>query len=877
MTDNFEGIKTIWSDIRLAREITGLVFLSVNGPYSADGKMSRKILGMLKIDRFAKNIRAMEMLGKFDLVFGFDVPRFTNYDYILSLFLGTERVKGIFTVPCVKVNFDNEETGQNEEKTDSTVFLFMRTDDKLSAKTRYSNVFTIAKMLQKTLKNQKPTPPTDKPDDPIDPCKGIKKIEVYLTYSLYDLLLILTVENPSYIPGIVTTIQNHIQHEVRETVTLIGTPKQSMSHDKSFEVEIFIRVSVGLGQSIQNKIAKILKKNKLNHMFTWRHGYYDMSCRIMANDLKNVSDIISRKIRKIPGLKTTATTFSGILQTDASASFGSHVVPSVIADECGSDFVKLRSRIWKRIETRKRDPDLVTRLMAEKQNTLFNHLEQILYRLRYVRFRWNSYKDYLSQSTVFDQIELVLGESLILLEKSETWDELQEIEYSIEALSRFICNVERAFAQKLESLDIADAIGIHPRGTEKLGGIERILEAMEYVAKDYYSSTGRSWSGIVVCGVQKEEFEAEGDVDIVSAPSFSKYRIKAWPLIAHEIGHQIVPPDRYILEDKTWSEILDDLRSLVDRFPSVFNIGTQTSPMERQRILREIIAEIYANFVAGTSYAKSLVGHYYVPQYFFDVQTQRIVWGLTRIPISLRLELAKETLANVAPDLANLIESEEKLSSEAYKREHKAVISHLKLWNRLGKVSNQLNEELSKPYGDEIRQILKTVTMALKQRLEEALGEAEIVETLTAALNNVEHFCEIRGMYSEHVRDEALKLYQQEIAEADIKRFMRAFTEASRTGLSLFQRILKMFGVSPFARQIFPDYDAITAEIRKNLQKDIVFMCSPKYILEVIATDKTGTLNTNAAILSILLSGQARWNTMSVDTARKLGTSHRPT
>jgi uncharacterized protein with GYD domain len=216
---------------------------------------------------------------------------------------------------------------------------------------------------------------------------GINTRASFLTYGIFDILMVVESKDPSNLSKFIANLRQTIAGEIYETAAIIGVPNRP-SRGKSFEVDISMSLLPGREGSVIAQMQKVFQRKGFSECkLGWQYGYYDIACSIKVNDLHLLYLTISKEIRKIEGVIATATSLGAEAGGWMSSLTPKPVKLRSFPIRTGSDFVEDRRTIWDMIKKTKESNDISVRMFSERQNSLFSQLEQILYRLRYLRFR----------------------------------------------------------------------------------------------------------------------------------------------------------------------------------------------------------------------------------------------------------------------------------------------------------------------------------------------------------------------------------------------------------------------------------------------------------------------------------------------------------
>jgi hypothetical protein len=861
-------VRPLFNRVTLDSHLTGLLFVRIRGGYQEVLNASRDMQQILKPPS-TFHLDTRFLLGKFDLMCPFEADRMSSYDYLLTKCLDVQGIDEVFSVPCVRIVFKESPDRSIKFGSQSTVgYVFVKCNLSSEPLANFEKVLAVLEALESGEMQHISASEANDIKTLLAESSDVAVRASFLTYGIFDLLMILESTDPRSLSKFIANLRQTIGSQIYETAAVIGVPDER-SPGALFGASVSISTLPGMEQSVLDKLRKVFQKKGFSECrFGWEYGYYDIMCSIKVDDLYLLYQTISKEIRELEGVISTATA----LETDIGGSLPSGSSKgsqrTYFPIRTGSDFVRQRETIWQMIRKTKKSREMSERIFAERQNSLFSQLEQILYRLRYLRFRWNTNQRYLPvldsnteglSGGVFGQLELTLGDAFEDISSARTWKNLVGIDGKIQDIHRMVCSLERAFHQRLESLDLREVLGMKSRGIEKLGAFEKIFDAMDTVARDYMVESGdRLWRGIVISGVHEEEFETESSVDLVYIPTFAKYRTKTWPLLAHEVGHHVIVPD-----DHDWQEVRHELGSIVDEYASLF----AEWKVDPERIINEIIAEIYATYTAGTCYILSLIDHLFVPPVFFSSEAQHIQLPPMGLPIPLRVEIAKAVLKNRAPRLIAYVSQVEEKMEKVNQAENIVITGHLDLWNTIRNVANEINALRDRPFGPSVEKVFEDYIRVLKRHMEimaraagaEADERKYVARAVVTVLDNLLNFCEVEGMYSSHLQNVAKDFRYLLTLLDQIEDFVeRLVTPKPLERLSVMQKIFALLKDFPFQPE--REYEQTIQKLHGYLKQGAMVQARPNYILEVLYRDRSypdNLLNANAAIFSILFWGYA--------------------
>jgi hypothetical protein len=391
---------------------------------------------------------------------------------------------------------------------------------------------------------------------------------------------------------------------------------------------------------------------------------------------------------------------------------------------------------------------------------------------------------------------------------------------------------------------------IQAKGIEKLGSFEKIMEAMDSVANDYISLSGETWNGLVICGLWQEEFQTENKVDLIYAPTFSKYRLKSWPLIAHEIGHHI----ESICRERG---VLERIRELVIEFPLIFSPSVDFVDIEK--VSRELVAEIFATYCAGTSYAKMLVGHLYYPPYFYDVESQLLICRKDLIPMPVRILIASAVLEKLSPELKEMITALKVKSKDAIDAENERLDEYIRVLTDIFNLFDKMNDL---PFQESFANLMENYVADIKKQLKakyyklekEDWYQRDVIGLLDEAMNHFSEFFHNKELFLKQIKEIRYNLKYRQTLLKQAEEFVNGLKNVTTEGEpSILDDIINLLGVSPFTNV---SYSEIIYKIREYLENGDLICSRPTYILETMVADDKKLLNENAAIFSILLNRQ---------------------
>jgi hypothetical protein len=798
-------------------------------------------------------------------MFFFDVDRLSGYDHELNSLLSI-KADDFFSLPCVRLIFENDEIAKPAQEEDSIALIFMK-----SKENSIENYRIIFSFFRSIIDGKLTTKAMDK--------NWRKKVNAFLelykdflgnagfflTYSLFDLLMIVKINNITIFPEFIVALRNLLEEYISDTSTIIGYSKQyafpqegknpvAITQGK-VNAEIKIKIENGQEYAALSHISTFLRKENYNPNFSWQYGDYDLTCNLSIDSLESLHKVVIDEIRNIHGVIRTATCLN-IATIDKEKPKEPH--NSVKSCPIGKQrFVKdafreRRDIIYQQIKTEKVGKKPEQTLFLERKNRQFSQLEQILYRLRYIGFRWQRYQKYLPSISVFDQMELKLLDCFDELGKSAFWDDLSKIDDRITDIHRIVTSLEKGFHQRLESLDMMLLSNVQAKGIEKLGSFEKVMEAMDAVANDYISISGDNWRGLVVAGIWNEEFQADTGVDLIYVPTYSKYRMKTWPLIAHEVGHHI----DYRFKEKG---NIDELHSLVEEYQLLFTdySGLQ---IDIDRVSSEILADILATYSAGTSYIRMLVEHMYSPPYFFDVNLQDLSCNKGLVPMPLRILICSAVLGKISGELSRLVEDIQTLSEAAIHAEELRFKEYIDNLESLAEITGKVENIKNVPFRNEIENTFRTYVEISRLRIEKVRRslkrnevQSEIGFLLNELTDNLLIFCEISGLYKRQLSSMISDLKFRQTLLKQSSEFVSRLQKNRANNTSILDDVLGLLKPSPFYAS---EYSISNALLRQALGQGQLVSARPSLILETVIADKKGELNENAAIFSMLLYNQ---------------------
>jgi DNA-binding Lrp family transcriptional regulator len=856
-----QGPKVVIDNMKVDKKVTGVLFLSVEGGSNRFTDTARQARQILEQEG-ASNIYERAVFGPFDLVFTFEVDRLAEYDHKLNSLLDIQSVD-LFSIPCVRIFFDNAQNRNSVCDEDIRAFIFMRSRDR--SVRNYRKLLTIFRSLD----NVEPLGIEDvslekKITAFIAKYKNlIEKPAFYFTYSLFDLLMVVSVNEISVFSEFLVALRDLLESEIDETSTMIGfsgNKKQSVNRNKSpqnslpLKAEIAIKIESGRESVVCSSINNLIKKRQFSGAFSWKYGDCDLLCRVAVSDFNALIELVIGGIRNIEGVTDTSTS----LYVNARANRKTQIRKKRIHPSIGTplmmpdSFSRARKELYQQICDGKSTRATETAFFWEIINKQFSQLEQIIYRLRYLAFRWQRYQKYLPQISAFDSLQYLLLECLTKLKNAKYWDNLENMDRIITEIHRTVTSLERGFYQRLESLDILRLSSTRAKGIEKLGSFERVLEAMDTVANNYLSPSGEEWKGLIVSGIWKEEFQTEMRVDLIYAPTFSKIRMKTWPLIAHEAGHYFA----YNLRQIGDQNVFERIKECVDKYQTLF-IESGVTEFDENRVTSEVLADIVATYFAGTSFVRMLVEHLYSPSYFFDNKAQDLTYYKGLVPVHIRIRICAAVLEKINPSLGILIAGLLKSSEDATDLEEKRMTQHMNKLLNLSKLIDEASQIKKLPYPDEVNSLFNAYIRQIKLNIEKTNNRLDknefprqVGEFVGKFVDNASNICEAGALYKhQFTRINAELKYKQTMFKQGIE-FAESLCDP-KDGESILDEIFKiMKRPSPFAQC---DYDTAIDNIRKSLLAGQIIYCNPSMILETFVSDRKGELNENAAILSILL------------------------
>lgn len=854
--------KVVIDNMNVDKKVTGVLFLSVEGGSNRLADTAKQARQILKQEG-ASNVYERSVFGPFDLVFTFEVDRLSEYDHKLNSLLDIQSVD-LFSIPCARIFFDNAQNKNLACDEDIRAFIFMRSKDR--SVRNYRKLLTIFRCLG----NVEPLGIEDvylekKITSFIAKYKNlIEKPAFYFTYSLFDLLMVVSINEIGVFSEFLVALRELLESEIDETSTMIGfssdkeqsdSRNENSPHSLPLKAEIAIKIESGQECAVCSSINSLIKKRRFQGAFSWKYGDCDLLCRVAVSDFGALKELVIEGIRNIEGVTETSTSLyvnaraNNKTQTKKKRIYPNTETPLMMAT---NSFSKERKELYQKICDGKSTRAAETTFFWEIINKQFTQLEQIIYRLRYLEFRWQRYQKYLPQISAFHSLQYFLLECLRKLKNANYWDNLENMDRIITEIHRTVTSLERGFYQRLESLDILRLSSTRAKGIEKLGSFERVLEAMDAVANDYLSSSGEEWKGLIVSGIWKEEFQTEMRVDLIYAPTFSKIRMKTWPLIAHEAGHYFA----YNLRQTDDQNVFERIKECVDKYQTLF-IESGVTEFDENRVTSEILADIVATYFAGTSFIRMLVEHLYSPSYFFDNKAQDLTYYKGLVPVHIRIKICVAVLEKINPSLGALVASLLKSSEDATELEEKRMTQHIdKLYN-LSKLIDEASQIKKLPYPDEVNSLFNAYIRQIKMNIEKTNNRLDkdefprqVGEFVGKFVENASNICEAGALYKrQFTRINAELKYKQTMFKQGIE-FAESLCEQKDNKSILDEIFSVMKRPSPFAQC---DYDSTIDSIRKSLLAGKLISDNPSLILETVVSDRKGELNENAAILSILM------------------------
>jgi len=132
------------------------------------------------------------------------------------------------------------------------------------------------------------------------------------TFGTYDVIAILESSDEKNIQSDITNRIRKIP-EIRGTLTLLVDKKPGILKIDKIEQKVLDEymahafITIHCSKSAENDIMKILKEIPEVVEADLLVGNYEIICKISAPTYNDISEIISKKIRKIPGMKSTIT------------------------------------------------------------------------------------------------------------------------------------------------------------------------------------------------------------------------------------------------------------------------------------------------------------------------------------------------------------------------------------------------------------------------------------------------------------------------------------------------------------------------------------------------------------------------------------------
>jgi hypothetical protein len=857
-----ESIVPIFKGIRLANNVTGIVLLSVEGGSTvieSIGSAVKKSLNHENYDK-VKNIVEKHVFGPFDLLFTFDVDRLSGYDHELNSLLSI-KASDFFSLPCVRLLFDEDRLKNLPQEEESIALIFMKSKDRTVD--NYSNIFTFFRSIINGRSVGRPNQEFSRNiNNFLQKYRGmLGNSGFFLTYSLFDLLMIVKINDVKSISEFIVELRELLKDQIEDTSTIIGysraparirdtlTPNQ-MSNGRII-AEIKIKIQNGKENHVLAQINSILNGKNCQPTFSWLYGDYDLGCCLIVGSLEALHLTVVEEIRGISGVIKTATCFK--VSADAkNAIIEVKESPSCPIGEkrlVKDAFREKRDKIFQEITDNKLLGRREYTLFLDRKSRQFKQIEQILYRLRYVGFRWQKYQKYLPSTAVFEQMELTILDLFDDLGNSQFWDELSKLDKKITGIHRIVTSLEKGFYQRLESLDVMLLSSIQAKGIEKLGSFEGVMEAMDAVANDYISISGDNWHGLVVSGIWDEEFKTDIWVDMIYVPTFSKYRMKTWPLIAHEVGHHI----DYRIKDKT---ALEDLYSLVEEYQLLFSdfSGFET---DLNIVTGEILSDILATYSAGTSFVQRLVEHLYAPPYYFDPEIQGLSSNKRMVPMPLRILVCTATLELIGSELSGFVEDIRALSEAAISAEELRFKEYIENLESVSKITESMEEIQDVMYRAQIEKTILTYIESARRKVEQVSNslkpensQREVGKLVNELLDNLPVFSEISSLYK---RQLGIMISDLKISQTTLKQsndFVSSLRKKRQNGTSILEAITGTLKPSPFYEI---KYGKAIDQIRQLLINGMLTTARPALILEAVSADRKNELNENAAIFSILL------------------------